>query len=125
MRVYHGSDVRIERVDLSKSKDFKDFGKGFYVTPIYEHARKWAMRIAEDNKTKPIVTEFEYHNQHLERRELKVKRYHEISEEWALFVVMNREEDIEQPTHLFDIVEGPIANDWVTSQIKNFKKNKI
>jgi hypothetical protein len=125
MKVFHGSDMRIEKVDLSKSKDFKDFGKGFYVTPIYEHAHKWAVRVAEDSDTYPVVTEFEYHERNIERRDLKVKRFLEISEEWALFVVKNREEDTEQPTHDYDIVEGPIANDWVTSQIKKFKKNKI
>jgi len=38
---------------------------------------------------------------------------------------MNRVEDIKQPAHNSDIVEGPIADDWVTSQIKNYQKGKI
>ena len=32
MKVYHGSDIRIDTIDLSKSKPSKDFGRGFYVT---------------------------------------------------------------------------------------------
>lgn len=30
MILYHGSNQLITRIDLSKSKDFKDFGRGFY-----------------------------------------------------------------------------------------------
>ena len=30
MKVYHGSDIRIDTIDLSKSKPGKDFGRGFY-----------------------------------------------------------------------------------------------
>ena len=125
MKVYHGSDVRIETVDLSRSKDFRDFGRGFYVTPNRNHASRWAIRIAEGNNTEPVVTEFEFHNVNLERRGLKVKRFDGASEEWVKFVVLNRSEDNLPFVHGYDIVEGPIANDWVTSQIRNYKKGKI
>jgi hypothetical protein len=29
IKLYHGSNVKIEKIDLSKSKNGKDFGKGF------------------------------------------------------------------------------------------------
>lgn len=32
MRLYHGSTVVIDTIDLSKSKPNKDFGKGFYLS---------------------------------------------------------------------------------------------
>ena len=32
MKLYHGSDVEIENIDLSYSQINKDFGKGFLVT---------------------------------------------------------------------------------------------
>ena len=32
MILYHGSNRLITNIDLSKSKDFKDFGRGFYLT---------------------------------------------------------------------------------------------
>jgi hypothetical protein len=31
MKVYHGSYIRIDKIDLSMCKPNKDFGKGFYV----------------------------------------------------------------------------------------------
>lgn len=32
MRLYHGSNVSIDQVDLSKSRPFKDFGRAFYLS---------------------------------------------------------------------------------------------
>jgi hypothetical protein len=37
----------------------------------------------------------------------------------------NRNPNIPKPAHDYDIVEGPIANDWVTSQIKQYEKSAI
>ncbi|MDR0564347.1 MAG: DUF3990 domain-containing protein [Azoarcus sp.] len=45
MRVYHGSDILIEEIDLTKSGNFKDFGRGFYVTNIRKHAHSRALDI--------------------------------------------------------------------------------
>jgi len=38
MQVFHGSNIRIEKIDLARSEYFKDFGRGFYVTGIRKHA---------------------------------------------------------------------------------------
>ena len=34
MRLYHGSNVVIQQIDLAKCKPYKDFGQGFYLTGI-------------------------------------------------------------------------------------------
>jgi hypothetical protein len=39
--------------------------------------------------------------------------------------MMNRNPNIPKPAYNYDIVEGPIANDWVTSQIKLYEKGKF
>lgn len=44
MIVYHTSYTVIEHPDISFSRDFLDFGKGFYVTPLREQAVKYAQR---------------------------------------------------------------------------------
>ena len=44
MILYHGSNQLITRIDLSKSKDFKDFGRGFYLTKDYTRAVAMAQR---------------------------------------------------------------------------------
>ena len=44
MILYHGSNQLITRIDLSKSKDFKDFGRGSYLTKDYTRAVAMAQR---------------------------------------------------------------------------------
>jgi hypothetical protein len=60
MKVYHGSYVKIDKIDLSKSKPNKDFGKGFYVTKFRNHAEEWAKIIGKKNGTEGFVSEFEF-----------------------------------------------------------------
>jgi hypothetical protein len=44
MILYHGSNVAIERIDLSKSRPFKDFGRAFYLSPDEQQA--WERAVA-------------------------------------------------------------------------------
>ena len=44
MIVYHGSTEIIEKPDVLHSYRNLDFGKGFYVTPHYNQALRWAKR---------------------------------------------------------------------------------
>ena len=60
MRLYHGSNMMIENIDLSKCKPYKDFGRGFYLTEIKEQAEKMAGRTAAIYGGEPTVTEFEF-----------------------------------------------------------------
>ena len=125
MKVYHGSYTRIETIDLSQSEENKDFGKGFYVTTIKKHAKRWAERIAREHNTMPVVTEFLFYETAYTDSIYKVLRFSQPCREWVEFVMMNRNPDILKPAHNYDIVEGPIANDWVTSQIKLYEKRQI
>lgn len=34
MILYHGSNMKINKIDLAKCKPYKDFGKDFYCTTI-------------------------------------------------------------------------------------------
>ena len=38
MKLYHGSNMRVIVPDLSRSKPFKDFGSGFYLSDNYGQA---------------------------------------------------------------------------------------
>jgi hypothetical protein len=125
MKVYHGSDVWIEEIDLSKGRESLDFGRGFYVTNIRKHAHQRAIETAERSKSTPVVTEFNYIDVHPENEGLAYKQFHEASEEWLDFVLMNRDVSNNRPAHSYDIVEGPIADDWVTFQIRRYQQGKI
>ena len=51
MILYHGSNTYIESVDLSKSKPYKNFGKGFYLSD----SKVQAEQMAKLHKTDPII----------------------------------------------------------------------
>jgi hypothetical protein len=42
LTLYHGSNYLFDVIDLSKSRDRRDFGKGFYTTTLREQAASWA-----------------------------------------------------------------------------------
>ena len=57
---YHGSNVQIERIELEKSKPFKDFGRGFYLSPDRQQAEKMAIFRSKVLGNAPTVTEFSF-----------------------------------------------------------------
>jgi len=60
MKVYHGSYVKIDEIDLTKCKPNKDFGRGFYVTKFLHHAKNWSTVIGRNHDTQGVVTEFDF-----------------------------------------------------------------
>jgi len=126
MQVFHGSDVRIEKIDLAKSEFFKDFGRGFYVTNIREHAYLRAVDVSKrHNSGKPIVTEFKYAEAYPVTIGMNIKKFEKVSKEWVEFIMLNRNRQISHPAHTFDIIEGPIANDRMVAQIRLYEQGKI
>ena len=123
MKLYHGSNTKIEKIDLSKCRPYKDFGQGFYLTEIREQAEKMASRTAHIYEGEPIVTEFEFDESALTK--LSVKQFDGPNEEWALFVLANRSKENQQPTHSYDIVIGPVADDDIAQLFRNFNDGYI
>ena len=125
MILFHGSNVPIEIIDLSKSRPGKDFGRGFYLSEDREQAIGMAESKVAFLGGEPIVTSFEFDESFLSSNNLKVKLFDSYTEEWARFVYDNRENFTDKPIHQYDIIYGPIANDRVGAQIRNFKNGNI
>lgn len=122
MILYHGSNVAIDHIELEKSKPFKDFGQGFYLSENEEQALDMAQLKALTFGGKPFVSKFEFDTSLMHNSDLRIKIFKEYSEEWADFVFANREgTDVEH----YDIVYGPIANDKVGLQIRKLKDGSI
>lgn len=122
MILYHGSNVAIDHIDLEKSKPFKDFGQGFYLSENEGQALDMAQLKALTFGGKPFVSKFEFDTSLMHNSDLRIKIFKEYSEEWADFVFANREgTDVEH----YDIVYGPIANDKVGLQIRKLKDCSI
>ncbi len=118
MKLYHGSNTVIERIELSKCKPFKDFGKGFYLTEIREQAEQMAKRTSAIYGGESVVTEFKFDETALNA--LVVKTLEEPGEEWALFIMANRDRNKVHPIHCYDIVIGPVADDTIATLFRNF-----
>ena len=121
MRLYHGTNVEFNEIDLSKSKVGKDFGCGFYLSADREQALELAKRKAEQSGEGELkVYEYEFDETLLQGNELSVQNFGEYSREWAEFVLANRRNRVRDSVHSYDVVIGPIANDTVGFQIRRF-----
>ena len=115
MILYHGSNQEFNTVDLSKSKDRRDFGRGFYTTTIREQALQWGYnmfnRLGGDGI---FVYEFEFSPS----SDMVFKQFPKISDEWFDFILQNRTTGGVQ--HNFDFVHGPVANDKIFLTVTGF-----
>jgi len=126
IKLYHGSNMKVEVPDLVHSKPFKDFGRGFYLSADKQQAWDMAFqKVSQTKEGKAEVTEFLFDEAVMSSGELKVLSYPDYCEEWVLFVLANRNKNNEQPIHDYDIVYGPIADDGVTFQLRRYEGGVI
>lgn len=117
MKLYHGSNLIIEKIDLSKGRPAKDFGRGFYLSDNNEQAGKMAENVVRRKGGEPIVSVFECPDDILESNDLKVLCFKGYSEAWLDFILQNRANRSLTQAHDYDIVYGPIADDAVAVSI--------
>lgn len=126
MKLYHGSNIEIDRIDLSLSKPFKDFGRGFYLSDNEEQAWNMAhLKVLQTESGTEIVNVYEFNKELLTDGLFKVKHFDSYCEEWAQFILQNRSRQETNKKHDYDIVIGPIADDKVGVQIRLFNEKYI
>ena len=125
MKLYHGSNVDFDKIDLAKCRPNKDFGQGFYLTDIRPQAEAMAVRRCEfEESGTPIVQEYEFDERLIHCHELRCKVYSGVSQEWAEFILMNRMAHGVRK-HDYDIVVGPVADDGVVFQLNLYMQRLI
>lgn len=125
MILYHGSNIAIDKIDLEKCRPYKDFGKGFYLTDIRHQAERMAVRTVKMFRGEPILTSFEFNLEAAVKNKLKIKIFDSPDVEWAHFVMSNRDINTPQPSHDYDIVIGPVADDTIARLMRMFSENFI
>lgn len=124
MRLYHGTNIIFDKIDLMKSRPNKDFGRGFYLSDNYDQAMDMAqIKVEQLDSGSPIVMAFDVDDALL--NQLKVLRFDEYNEDWAKFILLNRNNKSSAQAHDYDIVIGPIANDRVGVQLWKYETNVI
>ena len=97
MILYHGSNVIVQEPQTLENGFYKNLGDGFQCTIIEKQAKCWTLT----KRRKHIVNFYEY----LPDKDLNIKKFSEMTEEWLQFVVICRL----GLKHDYDIVEGPMA----------------
>ena len=124
MKLYHGTNVDFDVIDLTKSNKYKDFGQGFYLTDIRSQAEELASKKSRLFGGYPVIQEYEFDESLLSGAELKVLKFDKPSTEWAEFIFKNRNRD-NNFTHDYDIVIGPIANDGVAYLLGRYEEGTL
>ena len=114
MILYHGGAEEIAAPDLLHSRKAVDFGAGFYVTPIFEQAKRWSEKRKRRMGT-AVVSRYEFDES--AAANLKVLRFESYSEAWLDFIVRCR---ALQDDSDWDIVSGGVANDKVFDTLEAF-----
>jgi hypothetical protein len=74
----------------------------------------------------PVVNTYSFDEKLLSDVTLLYKHFEGYTDEWGDFVYLHRDETNEPPyMHSFDVVYGPIANDRVGLQIRNYRMGNI
>lgn len=108
MIVYHGTTAVIEKPDVLHSKNYLDFGKGFYLTTYPEQAEKWAIRKGMRQGKVAIVNEYQMDDS-WER--YRVLSFEKENAKWLEFVCACRKG--ESLNKDYDIIIGNVADDDV------------
>ena len=107
MRVYHSSSVAVEHPDIVHSRNYLDFGRGFYVTTLKQQAEQYARRFTLRGLS-AFLNEYEFDEDKL--GQLLIRRFDCYDEEWLDFVMACRSGSDEST---YDVVFGGIANDKI------------
>ena len=124
--LYHGSNVHIADIDLKQCNPYKDFGQAFYLTTEKDRATEVALARVDIFGGEPVINAYHFDEHLLKDGALSFRSFDGYTEEWADFVYQHRDETIVPPyMHSYDVVYGPIANDRVGLQIRNYRLGNI
>jgi hypothetical protein len=124
--------MKIEKINFNKCRPFKDFGQGFYCTAIKEQAELMAKRVSRIYGGNPEITAFEFDEEIFNGENVNTKVFLNPSEEWALFVLNNRDRKFKDVSSLicnidnkYDMVVGPVADDDLALLFRTFTRGLI
>ncbi|MDE5902947.1 MAG: DUF3990 domain-containing protein [Muribaculaceae bacterium] len=118
MKLYHSSDVSVTAPDVLHSRNYLDFGKGFYLTSIHEQAIRYAQRFLRRQREAWLnIYEFEF-----DPYEWKIMKFDSYDKAWLRFVADCRAgRDFTD----YDIVIGGIANDKVIQTLDRYFEGEL
>lgn len=118
MKLYHSSNVSVTKPDIIYSRNYLDFGRGFYLTSIHEQAVKYAQRFLRRKREAWLnIYEFKF-----EPSEWKILKFNSYDKDWLNFIASCRAGNDNSD---FDIVIGGIANDRVIQTLDRYFEGEL
>ncbi len=118
MKLYHSSNLSVNKPDVIHSRDYLDFGKGFYLTSIHTQAVKYGQRFIRRQKDAWLnVYEFEFIPS-----DWKICIFDSYNKDWLDFVAKCRAGNDDSD---FDLIIGGIANDRVIQTLDRYFEGEL
>ena len=118
LKLYHSSTEIVEKPDTLHSRDYLDFGKGFYLTTIREQAEKYSLRFKRRHKQAWLnIYDFSFNP-----TEWNVLKFEKYNSDWLDFVFKCRKGNV---INEYDIIIGGIANDKVILTVDLYFSGQI
>ncbi len=113
MKLYHSSNKFIVQPDISYSRNYLDFGKGFYLTSIEEQAIRYGSRfIRREEEAWINIYELE-----VEDKDWRILKFNSYDLQWLDFITRCRA-GIDNTD--YDMIIGGVANDKVIRTIEKY-----
>lgn len=125
MRLYHGSDMVVRGALANVGRSKVDFGQGFYLSKLREHAESWAKTIASRGRNRKAFLNIYEFDTAAARRNLgqRYKIFDAYDIPWLDYVVDCRAGgDLQKQ---YDVVEGGVANDNVIDTVEDYENGRI
>ena len=127
--LYHGTVEMIPRIDVTRGRFKKDFGRGFYMALQPKQAvgmmhKKFAEAVKRSRGKDPSAFVKRLYKVQLKpsaEASLSVKIFAKADMEWLDFILANREA-VDHNAHSYDVVIGPTADDDTVIALQNYWK---
>ena len=118
MRLYHGSNVAVEKPQLIVQTRGLDFGPGFYLTTKESQAERFSEIIVNRRKSGDATVSVYDFDWATAEKTLATRKFADADAAWLRFVVDNRLNTYSGER--YDIVIGAVANDAVMPTVQLF-----
>ena len=122
MKVFHGTNIVVERPQIINRFKTLDFGEGFYTTENEDQAKDFAIKVYQRREPTlyPIVNCYEFRDA---LDNYSVLKFDAPDEKWLDFVIERRKGI--KPINKYDLIIGPVANDDVFGTIILYESGEL
>jgi len=121
--LYHGTTDLFMQIDLSLARGYKEFGCGFYMSDVFDHAKTMAITRMETKKRRgeiacAYVYKCDVPATFKNIQGINYKEFKAPTVEWLDFILRCRKN--RRTVHKYDVVYGPTADASTVAEIDKY-----